>query len=85
MYGKEILELEDVRQMLQNNELMKKTNSTEETLDCLSRVKGEDQRVGDPKWVQRLLEVSPTTFARNQGTSKKITKPPRRLLYFGLI
>jgi len=30
MYGKEILELEDVRQMLQNNELMKKTNFTEE-------------------------------------------------------
>ena len=29
-YGKKTLELEDVRQMLQNNELMKKTNSTEE-------------------------------------------------------
>jgi len=28
MYGEEILELEDVRQMLQNNELMKKTDST---------------------------------------------------------
>ena len=31
MYDKETLELEDVRQMLQNNELMKKTDSTEET------------------------------------------------------
>ena len=29
MYGKETLELEDVRQILQNNELMKKINSTE--------------------------------------------------------
>ena len=31
MYEKETLELEDVKQMLQNNELMKKTNSTKET------------------------------------------------------
>ena len=30
MYGKETLELEDIRKMLQNNELMKMTNSTEE-------------------------------------------------------
>ena len=30
MYGKETLELEDVRQMLQNNDLMKKTDSMEE-------------------------------------------------------
>ena len=35
---------------------MKKTNSTEETLDCLSRVKGEDQRVGDSKGIQRLMQ-----------------------------
>jgi len=28
MYGKKILKLENVRQMLQNNELMKKTNYT---------------------------------------------------------
>jgi len=32
MYGKETLELEDVRHMLQNNELMKKTDSTKEAL-----------------------------------------------------
>ena len=30
MYDKETLELENVRQMLQNNELIKKTNFTEE-------------------------------------------------------
>ena len=30
IYGKETLELEDVRQMFQNNELMKKTDSMEE-------------------------------------------------------
>jgi len=31
MYDKETLELEDVRQMYQNNELMKKTDSTDES------------------------------------------------------
>jgi len=31
MYSKETLKLEDVRKMLQNNELMKKIDSTEET------------------------------------------------------
>jgi len=30
MYGKETLKLEDVKQMLQNNELIKNTDSTEE-------------------------------------------------------
>ena len=30
MYGKEILELKDVRHVLQNNKLMKKTDFTEE-------------------------------------------------------
>ena len=33
MYGKETLKMKDVRQMLQNNELMKKTYSTEEPSD----------------------------------------------------
>ena len=32
MYDKEILQLEDVRQMLQNTELMKKIDSTKEAL-----------------------------------------------------
>ena len=31
IYSKETLELEDVRQMLQNNEMMEKTDSMEET------------------------------------------------------
>ena len=38
MYGKETLQLEDIRQMLQN-ELMKKTDSTEEALGLF--VKGQ--------------------------------------------
>jgi len=49
MYDKETLELTDVRQMLQNNELMKKTDSMEEASGLFSRARGEDQRVGDPK------------------------------------
>ena len=43
IYGKETLELEDVRQMLLNNELMKKTNSTKGPQDWLSRARGKDQ------------------------------------------
>jgi len=72
MYDKKTLELEDVRQMLQNNKLMKKTNFTEEASGLFFKVQRGDQRVGDPKGIQRLLAVSLTTFARNQGTSRKI-------------
>ena len=42
MYGKEILELEDVRQMLQNNELMKKSDSMEEASGLFVKARGED-------------------------------------------
>jgi len=49
MYGKEILKLEDVRQMLQNNELTKKTDSTEKASGLVVKGQGEDKRVGDPK------------------------------------
>ena len=49
MYGKETLELEDVRQMLQNNELMKKIDSTEEASGLFVKGRGKDQRVRDPK------------------------------------
>ena len=41
IYRKETLELEDVRQMLQNNELMKNIDSTRRPQDWLSRVRGE--------------------------------------------
>ena len=40
IYGKETLELEDVRQMLQNNELIKKIDSTKEA----SRLVVKEQR-----------------------------------------
>ena len=42
MYGKETLELEDARQMLHNNEMMKKIDSTEEPSELF--VKGQRER-----------------------------------------
>ena len=62
MYGKEILELEDVRQMLQNKELRKKTDSTEKASGLF--VKGHRGR--SKSGIQRLLVVSLTIFIRNQ-------------------
>jgi len=43
MYDKETLELKDVRQMLQNNELMKNTDTTEEDSELF--VKGQRGRL----------------------------------------
>ena len=44
MYEKETLELKDVMQMLQNNELMKKTDSTEDVLRLIvKRQRGRSQ------------------------------------------
>jgi len=40
MYGKETLELKDVRQMVQSNEPMKKTDSTEETSGLVVKDQG---------------------------------------------
>jgi len=58
--------------MLQNNELMRKINSTEEASG--QNVKGQrgDHRVGDPKAIQRLLEVLLAIFTRNMDTLRKI-------------
>jgi len=38
----------------------------------LSRARGEDQRVGDSKGIQRFLAVFLATFVRNQGILRKI-------------
>ena len=72
MYGKETLELEDVRQMLQNNELIKRTDSIEEASGLF--VKGERGRSKSmgPKRDPKVIAVSLATFARNQGTLRKI-------------
>jgi len=80
MYCKETLELEDIRQMFHNNELMKKTDSTEEPQDWLSRAIRVDQRVGDSKGIQRLLTVFLIIVARNQGASTKIVWKYKEIL-----
>ena len=72
MYGKENLELEEVRQMLQNNELRKKTFYGGGVRIVCQEQEGEDQRVGDPKEIQRLLAVFLTIFTKKPGHIKKI-------------
>ena len=72
MYGKKTLKLEDVMQMLQTNELMKKTDFTEEASGLYVKGQRERSKVGDPKGIQRLLAFSLATFARNQRISRKI-------------
>ena len=69
MYRNETLELKDARQMLQNNELMKMTNSTKEPQDWLLRSRGGDHRVEGPRRVPKLLmKILIATTANNQGT-----------------
>ena len=72
MYGEKTLELEDARQMLQNNELMKKTDFTEEASRLFVKGQRESQRVGDLKRIHRLPPVSLATFTRYLDTSRKI-------------
>ena len=72
IYDKVTLELEDDREMLQNNELMKKTDSTKEALGLVVKSqRGRSQNRG-PKRDPELLTVLLATFARNQGTPRKI-------------
>jgi len=72
MYDKETLELEDVRQMLQNNELMRKTNSTKETSGLV--VKGQRGR-SKSRESKKNLDVSSSNACYNckkPRTSRKI-------------
>ena len=54
MYRKETLELEDIRQMLQNNEVMRKTNSTEEASELIVKEKRGRSRSRGPKKVTKI-------------------------------
>ena len=49
IYRKKTLELEDVRQMLQNNELMKKTHSTVEALELVVKKQKRRSQSRGPK------------------------------------
>ena len=69
MSGKETLELKDVIQMLQNNELMKKTDSTKETSWLVVKEQRGDHRVEDPRRVPTLIvEIFIAATANNQHT-----------------
>jgi len=71
MYGKETLELEDIKQMLQNNELIEKTDSTEETSGLF--VNGQRER-SKSKGSKRDLEDSSSFscyFCKKSGHIKK--------------
>ena len=65
MYGKEILELENVRQILQNNELMKKTDSIEEASGLFVKSQKGRSKSRGPK---RDLEASSTYLLLLQET-----------------
>ena len=69
MYEKKTLKLKDVRKMLQNNELMKNTDSTEKA----SRLVGKEQRRrsqnrGFKKDIKVLAETMIATIINSQGT-----------------
>jgi len=71
MYGMETLELEDVKQMLQNNKLMKKTNSTEKASGLF--IKGQRGR-SKSKGYKRDPEASNSFsyyFCKKPGHFKK--------------
>ena len=72
MYRKKTLELKDVRQMLQNNELMKKINFIEGASRLVvkkQRRRGGDHGVKDPRKILKLLaKTMIATIANNKGT-----------------
>ena len=71
MYGKETLELEDVRQMLQNNELMKKTYSTEEALALFVKSQRGRSKSRRPKRDLKTSSSFSCYFCNKPGQIKK--------------
>jgi len=70
MYDKETLELEDVKQMLQNNELIKKTDSTEEASGLV--VKGyERSKSRGPKKDPKAFSSFACYYRKKLGHIKK--------------
>jgi len=71
MYGKETLELENVRQMLQNNKLLKKTDSTEEASGLIAKgQRGRSQSRG-PKRDPKASSSFACYFCKKVGHIKK--------------
>jgi len=72
MYGKETLKLKDVRQMLQNNELMKKTDSTEEASGLFVKNQRGRSKSKGPKRNLKASSSFSYWFCKKLGHIKKI-------------
>ena len=72
MHDKETLELKDVRQMLQNNKLTKRTDSTEEASGLFIKGQRGRSKGRGPKRDPRLLAISLSIFPKNHDISRKI-------------
>ena len=72
MYEKETLKLKDVRQMLQSNELMKKTDFTEETSRLIVKEqKGRSQSRRSKKKTKASSENFDCYYYKQPGHMKK--------------
>jgi len=71
MYDKETLELENVRQMLQNNELMKKTDSMEEASGLFVKGQRERSKSRGPKRDPEASSSFFCYFCKKPGHIKK--------------
>ena len=66
------LELEDVRQILQNNEQMKKTYSTEEALGLFVKDQRARSKSKGPERDPKTFSSFSFYFCKNKGTPRKI-------------
>jgi len=72
IYGKETLQLENVRQMLQNNKLMKKIDCIEEASRLVVKSQRERSQSRGPKKDQKTSSSLLAIFVKIQVTSRKI-------------
>jgi len=80
MYGKEILELEDVRQMLQNNEPMKNTDSTEETSGLFIKGQRGRSKSRGPERDPEVFSSFSYYFCKKPGHIKKNCMKYKKML-----
>ena len=81
MYEKETLELEDVKQILQNNELMKKTDSTEEASRLVvEEQRGRSQSRGTKKGTKAYSENFDSYYCKQLGHMKKACQKYKEML-----
>jgi len=71
MYDKETLELEDIRQMLQINELIKKTDSTEEASGLFVKGQRGRSKSRGPKRDPKASSSFSCYFYKKPGHTKK--------------